>query len=112
MRSIIDVRADVQYLAIAEGSTWASSVVSEVSTALAQPSPVDAIVGAYKALRALYEPSDLARYVIKGLSEQIVAGQFHGLTSEAAATLADVADATDPRAPVAPPSVPGPPPAP
>lgn len=112
MRSIIEVRADVQYLAIAEGSTWAPSIVAAISTALAQPSPVDAIVGAYRELSKLYEPSDLARYVLKGLAEQIIAGQFHGLAAEAATTLADVADATDPRAPSVPPVMPAPPPAP
>lgn len=106
MRSIIEVRADVQYLAIMEGAAWPTALAAAISTALAHPSPVDAIVGAYRELRTLEEPGALARFVLKGLAEQIVAGQFHGLTSEAAETLADVADATDPRAPIFPPGAP------
>lgn len=108
MRSIIDVKADLASLAIAEGAAWPAERVAAISNALAQPSPVDGIVAAYRELRTLEAPSALARYALKGLAEQIVAGQFHGLASEAAETLADVADATDPRAPSVPPMTPAP----
>lgn len=108
MRSIIDVKADLAALAITEGASWPAERVAAVSAALAAPSPVDGVVAGFKALAPVQAPSDLARYVLKGLAEQIVAGQFHGLASEAADVLASVANATDPRPSVAPPMMPGP----
>lgn len=104
MKSIIEVKADVYALAIAEGGTWAESILSAITAALAQPSPVDTVVGAYRELAAIAEPSDLARWVLRGCAEQIVAGQFHGLTGEAAEVFAGLAAVTDPRVAADPPA--------
>lgn len=93
----VAARQALQAAAITDGATLDEELQTALAEALVKVSPVDAVVGAYTALKDHVE--DLSPALTEGLrkaAETIAANGFHGLAVEAAALAASIAPASPP----------------
>lgn len=83
--NIADVRAAID--------SFDGSAIGGFAEAQEKPAPVDKIVGAYRALKAVFDAGELdaaGRALLCGCAAVITKGQFHGLGDEALTTHATV----------------------
>ncbi|HRE43916.1 MAG TPA: hypothetical protein PKY87_08075 [Terricaulis sp.] len=93
--SVVYARQQLQAAAIAEGGALDPEVQAALGEALAKVSPVDAVVGAFRALKDHVE--DLGEALTQALRAGALAiseSDFHGLAAEAGALAATLPEPT------------------